>query len=184
MIRQYKMEIDRTTNDDDGLTNYVLVNLDDSEMMTKAKFKPPGHWEFLKEILDRIIDDDDHSLTETEAINLRNRISGNPSIKPPNLETAEQLINEWVQNHILSRDEDGLLSLGFVGIAEFRHLLEVRLENAFCLVCKVTCLRGRKCLSCSKVMHRTCYTRFVQGLQGSSSTQSEIKCPSCKHCFG
>lgn len=177
-----KMEIERVMNDKDGSTNYVLVNLDDSEMIQRAKFRPKGHWEFLKEILEEIIkDEDDHSITETDALNLRNNLSGDTYSKPVNLETAQQLVSEWIRTQVLEKDDEGLISLGFVGIAEFRHLLQNQIPDSFCTVCKVTCLRGKKCTSCLKVMHKTCYTRVVDG---QASTQSDIKCPSCKQNLG
>jgi len=171
------MTIERVMNDENGEVQYVLLNLDDGEMMQRSKVKPKSHWEFLKQILEAIITSPDHSITETQALGLIFKIPRELP-KHPSSETAEQLLSEWIEGHILVKNE-GEVTLGFVGVAEFRQIIMSRLPEAHCSVCKETCLAGTSCPHCSKAMHKTCYGRLRSG----PGTSVGVKCHGCNNVF-
>ena len=161
VIKLHKMEISKVRDEKDGTTNYVLVNLADNARSRKSTLTPEHHLEFFNRILTAILTSDDKSIPVTDAINLALETSGTSSNRKSKISIgqAEELTEKWLTSHMLDRNDDqDRLVLGFVALAEFGHFIKDHYPDSYnqCPSCKLLCLRGVTCRSCSGKTHVHC----------------------------
>ena len=159
MIKVLKMEVSKVRDEKDGSTNYVLVSLADNKLSRKSSLRPPQQLEFFKRILSAILSSESKSIPVTDAVNLALESDAGERKGKLGVGQAELLVKKWISERLLDDAQDGdLLVLGFVGLAEFGHLIKSHYADAYtqCPSCTMLCLRGVSCLRCSSSTHVHC----------------------------
>ena len=173
-IRWCKFAIEKVINDEDGLDYYVFVNLASNDTTVSTSIHIPRNMDSFNYVLNSILKSEEKKVSKIEIENgviehVKKFKKTNTMMKAVD---AEELVDSWIRRNLLHRFDDGMITLGFVALAEFSYWIQNKYPDAAvkCSLCKSILLVGDKCSSCSSALHFACKRKIER---------STNKCPEC-----
>ncbi|TRY61194.1 hypothetical protein TCAL_01482 [Tigriopus californicus] len=154
-----------------GLFNKIDRSQEATELTKKAMVNyNPGELEFLKLVVENIMDNEDKELESITAINLSRHVVS----RPFKALEAESVIQKLVDDQWLKRAMDKSIRLSPRFIGEMEHYLKENFAEEIhaCALCKKIVIRAVLC-NCSKAFHLYC-------LASGDETKESQRCPKCK----
>jgi len=168
-LRPYNIEISRGPNESDGTIHYALINTADNDITRMASIWTQKELIYYKKVVTAIVESDTTSITWTKLLN----IGRNDEMKLT-VSAAENLMNKWMDQKWFEELSDGNIAIGVRSLLEMNVYIRDHFDVKDCLRCKILCVRGLDCMSCSSKLHYHCSdSQYIQ----------DNKCPNCHKQF-
>lgn len=165
------MELRRGRSEDTGDVYYSLVNKAEDEHSKLATEYQPHEIEFIKSMLNMIIESENGSVSSVDLINI-----GMDLTKKISAQAAQELLNKLIDGGWI-KENGGKAFLGSRTIIELGSYLKNKYKDHVgeCMLCLDFVIMGDLCDGCGTKIHKYCAAMNFQSLP-----QNKRKCPKCK----